>query len=82
MIGSVTNQGIENIGNREYSSQHGDGFPFDPMGIPRTVPALLMVGDYPDGIPQEGDVLNDLCADVGMLAHDLTLIRSERSGLM
>ena len=58
--GSVGGQGLEGVRHREHPSRQRNLFAFKPVGIPRSVPALVMVADGRQHRVREVDVRQDV----------------------
>src|ERR1700693_2405111 len=72
---------VKSIRQTDDAHRHGDVFHHESVGIPRTVPALVMrAHDFRNARPGELYFTHNLVANDSMVGHLAKLFRLERSG--
>ena len=81
LVGPFRGQGVENIDDREYPGDTGNRVAAQPIGITRSVEALVVMANGQRRAFQPWVIRDDLDAEQGMGFHDLKLIVRQLTGL-
>ncbi len=74
-------EGLDDIGHGQNPGLHQDGVADESFGIARSVQPLMMLEDDVGHGPGEGDVLDHLIADPGMVLDELEFRLRQPAGL-
>ena len=68
LLGNIGNvNGIERIGDRQDSGAERDVGASDSVGIPRSIPAFMVMGDQDGCLLEEGKRFKERCADARVI---------------
>src|SRR5437867_2403810 len=82
LVRAGRSDGVKRIGDRENASTQRDLFSFEAVGIPCTVPFLMVSTDVLGDRKRELDLLQDLVAGGRMHFHLLEFLLAEPAGLV
>ena len=80
-VRAIVRHGVESVGHREDARAQGDVLAPEPVGIAGAVPALVVMIDDGDGVPEKRHVLDETAAHRGMRPHDLPFVGGQRPRL-